>query len=407
MKSESRLRLRLIFMVMACVFIVVSMLGVVCACEKKSNDDKTDIDSCVSPSQSCKFTYEKDVYDINDVEVTFYCKDIVLQRWWCQDFDPKLCDSLEKYEEGTYEYQKQYEHLLNMYEAYQEQRPQYCDFYYTSFGKKFHIKRITEFEFSGASGDSVWEHRETMKIPSELFVNEYGAIDFSWEIITQNGETFGFSCRMYYKKDGDNIYISREDLKPEYVSYYEEMKAKGAFPDDGKTGGFTTKQDADDYCAVYCKSDQYEDIAKADFYFGSVFDGREFEYVDLYFVNDDETPIEYFVKRIDDYNENEYGVIVDRYFDYEGKEQIAGIRFKHYETIQIPVSITTRENGREGNVFFAIKYKTKGNEETGLIRLRGIHFRHNYQDTFPDSRPYNEIHFSPSVSDMKDGVVIW
>lgn len=407
MKTEnSRIR-KLMFMVMACAFIVCSMLMIFSACEKKEDDDGTDIDSCGHPGKFCEFEYEKEIYDINDVEISFYGGDLSFKRQYCQDFDPKLFISIEQYEEGTSEYQAHCEVLLQMYEKQQEWRPMYCDFYFTSFGEKHHIKRITEFEFADESGEASWRYRETLKIPSELFVNEYGAILFSWEMTTQNGTISEFSCVMYYKKDGENIYISREDLKPEYASYYEEMKAKGAFPDGGATGGFTTKQDTDDYCAVYCKSDQYEDIAVADFYFGSVFDGREFEYVDLYFVNDDETPIEYFIKRIDDYNENEYGVIVDRYFDYDGKEQIAGIRFKHYETIQIPVSITTRENGREGNVFFAIKYKTKGNEETGLIRLRGIHFRHNYQDTFPDSRPYNEIHFSPFLSDMKDGVVVW
>lgn len=344
MKSESRLRLRLIFMVMACVFIVVSMLGVVCACEKKADEDETIIGPCPSVTAYCYFEYEKEVYDINNVEVTFYSGDTFLQKWWCrgQEFDPTQIEFA--FEEGTDEYQREYESLLNKYESYQKYRPEYCDFYYTSFGEKYYIKRITEFEFDGESGYTPWKHRETERIPSELFVNEYGAIYYSWEMTPGGDDEYlgGYGCWVFYKKDGDKIYISREDLKPEEDFRSNEnafyIKGKESLSDylDIRVSNFEKDSDGDLILNIYSGRTYPKE--------------KSYDSAKLYFISENDGEKGKKLLKEIDYSDDRF--LCDILYDYNGRPSV--VIYQHKETLSIPKEYVTGEE-RVGVVLYGQK----------------------------------------------------
>ena len=194
----------------------------------------------------------------------------------------------------------------------------------------------------------------------------------------------------FYKKVGDKIQVSKKDLKPQYKSYYQELKNQGFFQDDGVCGGFKTKQDKSDYCALYMKADQYSDAAVVEVFYGSLFNDRNIEYVDLYFINDDEPEKRVFIKRINNYSQEEYAVIVDRDYDYDGNAIILGVRFNHHETINISQDLFTQKRGK---VYFSMSFKEYGKEETECIKLRNISYFHCFDD-YNDDRPYNRMNLS-------------
>lgn len=333
MKTEnSRIR-KLMFMVMACAFIVCSMLMIFSACEKKEEDEPV-IGPCPSVTAYCKFEYEKEVYDINNVEVTFYSGDTFMQKWWCQGqkFDPTQIEFT--FEEGTDEYQMEYESLLNKYESYQKYRPQYCDFYFTSFGKKNHIKRITELEFDGENGYATWKHRETVKIPSELFVNEYGAIYYSWEMTPEGdgGSEYlgGYGCCVYYKKDGNKIYISKEDLKPE-----ENLNNYNG-------NAFLRMESLTDYLNIRVpnfEKDSEGDLA-LNIYIGRTYPKEDgYDSAKLYFISEnDGEKGKKFLKEID-YSDDSF--LCDILYNYDGIP--SAVIYKHKETLSIPKEYVTGE----------------------------------------------------------------
>lgn len=341
MKTESRRRLRFGFMIMLCVFIICSVLTVFAACENKKDEEEADIPN----TAYCKFEYEKDVYDINDVELTFYSGDTFLQRWWCQgqEFDPTQVEFAN--EEGTVEYQTEYEFLLDRYEKLQKYRPQYCDFYFTSFGEKYHIKRINEFEFKGESGYSAWQYSETLRIPPELFVNEYGTIYYSWEM-TPPGDSnelahfFRRSCCAYYKKDGDKIYISREDLKPE-ADYRDNEYA------------FYRIESLSDYLDVTL--DNFEKDSEGDLtikvYLGRTYPKEDsYDSAKLYFISEnDGEKGKKLLKEIDYSNDN---FLCDVLYDYNGRPSV--VIYQHKEIISIPKEYVTGEE-RVGIVLYGQK----------------------------------------------------
>ena len=395
-------------MLLCCILLFVLCLPLVgCGNKTEKQEETGTSDTCISLAYSwdCEYYAEKETYEIDDVTLRF-------------TYGHKLS------RETRYSFFSRYLYYNGYTEAEQKEIwatedyppvPVYLFFY--SFGHQYLIKTIDDFfDPEYANGN----HSEEITVPAELFYNEYGLIRFEFtDYETGDGSSFYMGktsyCSFYYKKEGETVQLSQIDLNPEseyYKTYYEEMKEKGAFPDNGVTSGFVEREklyysgelydfaeDKDDYCAAWSKVDQYNDSAYADFYYGSVFGDRIFEYVDLYFVTDDETVEDHHIKRITDYTEEGYGIEVKKYYDYYGKEHIADVRFTHHEIITIPQFLFTKA---EGTISLYVYGKESGKTNSELLCVQPVAYYYMFPNGFSDERPYNRIGLAPIYLSQKD-----
>lgn len=274
--------------------------------------------------------------------------------------------------------------------------------FFKSFGNLYLIKTVDDFftdEYLGGN------HTEEISIPSELFYNEYGMIQFSFTNDQDGGmgyfggATIKSVCNIYYHKTGETVQLSKVDLASPYVGYIDEMKAKGLFSSDGV--GYDLSRfyynEESDYSTIYFNNDlQYGDSAYVYFCFGSIFNDREFDYVELYFIDGEEPERRQFVKRIDNYTADNYLLTVDRHYDYlSAVPSILGVRFAHCEKIQIPYSFLTERNEK---LFLAVYGKESDETDAKLLTGSWLSCNHSYIDYSAPSvneRPLNQIYTGP------------
>ena len=246
--------------------------------------------------------------------------------------------------------------------------------FFKSFGNLYLIKTVDDFftdEYLGGN------HTEEISIPSELFYNEYGMIQFSFTNDQDGGmgyfggATIKSVCNIYYHKTGETVQLSKVDLAPpyEYHDYgnLEENKAC-------KFSAYElTKQD---YCAFITVSHRAISDTEAlpvQLYFGRVYSAVEknIPAVDIYIVtqNSSGEELKMLVKTIDDYMSDEY--LCTRTYDYWGN--IKEVIYNHYETINIPSEYYA---GSYGSIEFRICEAGTQNKLSGIILDYELRLQH-------------------------------
>ena len=272
----------------------------------------------------CEYSSTQDMYDVNDVTLNFTIgltnKDGIDRFYMIYLFDNSYNNYTEEERNAMYE-NKSFPLV-----------PIYLFFY--SFGNKYLIKSIDDF----LTEDYIGGQQMEITIPSELFYNEYGLIEFGFTE-SENGDKYtkiykqDAQCRFYYKKDNDNIYISDNDLMP------EGYLRTNTFPDiEGNTDhGFRNdNRDLQDICAFYghITKDFNQEPYDVYLYFGHLDSQgeRDISSVDICIVNNqDGQDNKIYIKTVDNYMSDEY--LCTRLFDYYGKTRT--ILFNHSELIQI------------------------------------------------------------------------
>ena len=333
--------------------VLVCTMFVFASCGKGNVSEKTNETgekSDVKPDWSVSFEQEKDVFDINDVELTFYIEVEVITEDVFREFDPEIDMSSLPYEEGTEEYEQAYQAFyaeeLRQYERDTAICPEYADLYFTSFGNEFPIKRLSKEEIKEeTTGQPFWKHEEKIKLPEEVFINEYGAVCYCVKLKTKSStsDDRSVSCRVFYHKTGITVHISDNDLAPPYHYHYADMEENT-----------TVKRFADfdlsrqDYCGYVAQSYKYiSDTGDfpVQFFIGRMYGAEEknIPSVDIYIFTEDDTgeEVKTFVKTINDYMSDEY--LCTRTYDYYGK--IKEVIYNHSETIYIPYSLFAGESG--------------------------------------------------------------
>ena len=345
--------------VLACSLFVFSSCG-------KEKTNETGEKSDVKPDWSVSFEQEKDVFDINDVELTFYIEEEVITEDVFREFDPEIDMSSLPYEEGTEEYEQAYQAFyaeeLRQYERDTAICPEYADLYFTSFGNEFPIKRLSKEEIKEeTTGQPFWKHEEKIKLPEEVFINEYGAVCFRVNIISKSSSSVdasenrgGISRQVFYHKTGNTVEISREDLGPEYV-YNPEHSSKA-------TRGFRVGEAWQDYCAFLSSTSREiddENDFEIDFYFGRIYGENEKNVpsVDIYIITKNASGEEEktFVRTVNDYMSDEYKC--ERVYDYYAN--IIEIKYNHSEKLRIPKDFFVGDSGEIGIGIFAHENQEK------------------------------------------------
>ena len=319
--------------VLVCTLFVFSSCG-------KEKTNETGEKSDVKPDWSVSFEQEKDVFDINDVELTFYIEVEVITEDVFREFDPEIDMSSLPYEEGTEEYEQAYQAFyaeeLRQYERDTAICPEYADLYFTSFGNEFPIKRLSKEEIKEeTTGQPFWKHEEKIKLPEEVFINEYGAVCFRVNIISKSSSSVdasenrgGISRQVFYHKTGNTVEISREDLQ-------EQDK----YADNEYAFGVLFKKARTDYCSVrsispsaFKPTDTTGNLTM-DMYLGRTYPKEEgYVSTKLYFVSENTGEKgKIFLKDID-YSSDEY--LCDVEYDYYGRAD--HVIFNHKETVTIP-----------------------------------------------------------------------
>jgi hypothetical protein len=217
----------------------------------------------------------------------------------------------------------------------------------------------------------------TLTIPAKAFLFDDGVIGFCYSAELHEEGKFEqlTQATLWYKKINGKIVLSNSVWDDE-----EEM-------DNRVRDGFRVVKDPSviDYAAFHARTpDLYNNNVKIDFYFGSVFNGREFEYVDLYFVTGYKgTGEKEFVKRISDYNEEEY--TVDRVLDYYG--DVASISYRHMEEIRVPQKLFTKSE----DVINLFVYGKEVGKEVKLLAVIPFLYSYVFPNNFSDEYPYNRL----------------
>ena len=351
----------LLLSVLICSLFVFSSCG-----KEKTNETGEKSDEKAFLPWSVSFEQEKDVFDINDVELTFVYKNIDIKEDVFREFEPKIDLSGSSYEEGTEEYDRlyqiKYEYQLENYERDTALCPEYADLYFTSFGNEFPIKRLSKEEIKEeTTGQPFWKHKEKIKLPEEVFINEYGAVDFRVNIISKSSSSVDASenrgtvaCQVFYHKTGNTVEISRKDLGQEYV-YDPEHSSKA-------TRGFRVGEAWQDYCAFLSSTSRKiddENDFEIDFYFGRIYGENEKNVpaVDIYIITKNASGEEEktFVRTVNDYMSDEYKC--ERIYDYYAN--IIEIKYNHSEKLRIPKDFFVGDSGEIGIGIFAHENQEK------------------------------------------------
>ena len=345
--------------VLVCTMFVFSSCG---KGEKSGTDGNGHTSNTpASPGYSISFEQEKDVFDINDVELTFVYKNIDIKEDVFREFEPKIDLSGSSYEEGTEEYDRlyqiKYEYQLENYENKTKHCPEYADLYFTSFGNEFPIKRLSKEEIKEeTTGQPFWKHEEKIKLPEEVFINEYGAVCYCVKLKTKSSpsDDRSVSCQVFYHKTGNTVEISREDLGPEHV-YDPEHSSKA-------TRGFSVGEAWQDYCAFLSSTSRKiddENDFEIDFYFGRIYGENEKNVpsVDIYIITKNASGEEEktFVRTVNDYMSDEYKC--ERIYDYYAN--IIEIKYNHSEKVRIPKDFFVGDSGEIGIGIFAHENQEK------------------------------------------------
>ena len=238
--------------------------------------------------------------------------------------------------------------------------------YFSSFGNRYLYKKIDDF----FSEEYLGKRKEVITIPQELFYNEYGQIWFFFtdkeDASYMGGDIRKTStksqCYIYYKKCGDKVQLSREDLAPPYKYQFIDGIGSGVTSMKGFYNKDITKQD---YCAYsaqnYRKISETKDF-EVNLYIGRIYGKEEknIPSVDVYIISNvsgEEKKI--FIRTIDDYMSDEY--ICTRTYYYSGK--IREIIYNHSEKIYIPNEWI---EGEEGEIEVAL-FDTKTQEKISNI----------------------------------------
>gem|GEM_PF-2932438 len=307
---------------------------------------------------SVSFKQEKDVFDINDVELTFYIEVELITENIFREFEPEIDMSSHPYEEGTEEYEQAYQAFyaeeLSYYEMDTAFCPEYADLYFTSFGNEFPIKRLSKEEIKEeTTGQPFWKHEEKIKLPEEVFINEYGAVCYYVKLKTKSS-TLAPRLLVFYHKTGNTVEISREDLGPEHV-YDPEHSSKA-------TRGFSVGEAWQDYCAFLSSTSRKiddENDFEIDFYFGRIYGENEKNVpaVDIYIITKNASGEEEktFVRTVNDYMSDEYKC--ERIYDYYAN--IIEIKYNHSEKLRIPKDFFVGDSGEIGIGIFAHENQEK------------------------------------------------
>lgn len=325
-----------------------------------------------SPPQSCYFSQDRDVYAVDDVELTFYCKDISIKRYFCQDFDPEMIyDNYSgklEFEKGTQEYEAWSEKMLRAYENNQRLRPQYCDFYFESYGERYPIKRITEFDFYDERWDSFWYYSEKMTVPAELFANEYGRVRFYWTIRRIDGTDVGYSCYFYYNKTGDSVQIDTNDLNPKTGDDLWEEYENNEYAFWNYSSLYPILSDYSDKRIEpsYFASDDLTGDVTIDLFLGRTYSEHD-EYLStkLYFIGEDTGEEGKVLLKEIDYFSDDY--LCDVVYNYD--KVVTYVIYHRKEKLSIPKEYVT-SGERVGIVLFGEK---EGEEQP--IPLNGVLFQ--------------------------------
>ena len=343
----------LLLSVLVCTLFVFSSCG-----KEKTNETGEKSDEKAFLPWSVSFEQEKDVFDINDVELTFVYKNIDIKEDVFREFEPKIDLSGSSYEEGTEEYDRlyqiKYEYQLENYENKTKHCPEYADLYFTSFGNEFPIKRLSKEEIKEeTTGQPFWKHEEKIKLPEEVFINEYGAVCYYVKLKTKSS-TLAPHLLVFYHKTGNTVEISREDLGPEYV-YNPEHSSKA-------TRGFRVGEAWQDYCAFLSSTSRNiddENDFEIDFYFGRIYGENEKNVpsVDIYIITKNASGEEEktFVRTVNDYMSDEYKC--ERIYDYYAN--IIEIKYNHSEKLRIPKDFFVGDSGEIGIGIFAHENQEK------------------------------------------------
>ena len=346
----------LLLSVLVCTLFVFSSCG-----KEKTNETGEKSDEKAFLPWSVSFEQEKDVFDINDVELTFVYKNIDIKEDVFREFEPKIDLSGSSYEEGTEEYDRlyqiKYEYQLENYENKTKHCPEYADLYFTSFGNEFPIKRLSKEEIKEeTTGQPFWKHEEKIKLPEEVFINEYGAVCYCVKLKTKSSpsDDRSVSCQVFYHKTGNTVEISREDLGPEHV-YDPEHSSKA-------TRGFSVGEAWQDYCAFLSSTSRKiddENDFEIDFYFGRIYGENEKNVpsVDIYIITKNASGEEEktFVRTVNDYMSDEYKC--ERIYDYYAN--IIEIKYNHSEKVRIPKDFFVGDSGEIGIGIFAHENQEK------------------------------------------------
>lgn len=217
----------------------------------------------------------------------------------------------------------------------------------------------------------------TLTIPAKAFLFDSGMIGFCYSAeLHEEGKFEQLSqVPLWYKKINGKIVLSNTVWDDE-----EEM-------DNRVCDGFHVVKDPSvtDYAAFHKRIHTvYNNDVRIDFYFGSVFGGREFEYVDLYFVTGYKgTGEREFIKRINDYNEEEYSV--DRVLDYYGN--VASISYRHMEEIRVPQKLFTKSE----DIINLFVYGKEMGKEVKLLAVIPFQYSYSFPNNFSDKYPYNRL----------------
>ena len=359
------------------MLLLVGTLFALSSCGKKKEEGPILVPP--SPSWACTFTQEKDVFDRNEVYLTFTCKDFTIQRYLYQDFDPKIYSV--DYEEGTDQYKSWYDNALALYEEKRKRCPEYIELYYGMKGEEYFIKSITELTFAAETAFAPWTYTERLQVPAELlteltfaaetafapwtyterlqvpaelFVDEYGLIRFGWKFMPQDkDEKAGLYCAFYYKKTGNTVQISKEDLKPPY-KYNIDYPTKAA-----KGFRAEAKQDNCAFLSSTRREIDDENDFEINFYFGRIYgeDEKNVPAVDIYIIIQSASGKEEktFVRTVNDYMSDEY--LCTRTYDYDGN--VIEIIYNHSEKLSIPKDCFIGDSGEIEIAIFAHENQEK------------------------------------------------
>ena len=335
--------------------VIIGSVFIFAACDKvKEEDDVSVSGDCpeLPYCYNCEYELSETEYDISDVTLTFiygYRRESLEKDYFIYKYRGK---DDEKYKEILFGTVLEYPPV-----------PVYV--YFSSFGNRYLYKTIDDF----FSEEYLGKRKEVITIPQELFYNEYGQI---WFFFTDKEDASYMGgdirkkstksqCYFYYKKCGDKVQLSREDLAPPY-KYQVRDGIEGGKSMKGFYNTDITKQD---YCAYsaqnYRKISETKDF-EVNLYIGRIYGKEEknIPSVDVYIISNvsgEEKKI--FIRTIDDYMSDEY--ICTRTYYYSG--EIREIIYNHSEKIYIPNEWI---EGEEGEIEVAL-FDTKTQEKISNI----------------------------------------
>ena len=342
------------------MLLLVGTLFALSSCGKKKEEGPILVPP--SPSWACTFTQEKDVFDRNEVYLTFTCKDFTIQRYLYQDFDPKIYSV--DYEEGTDQYKSWYDNALALYEEKRKRCPEYIELYYGMKGEEYFIKSITELTFAAETAFAPWTYTERLQVPAELFEDEYGLIRFGWKFMPQDkDEKAGLYCAFYYKKTGNTVQISKEDLAPK-VDY------------SGNEYAVSTRQNRTDYCEIKkitpdsFRPDNTDGDLTIEYFLGRTYPKEEgYVSTKLYFVSERTGEKGRIMLKEIDYSVDHYSC--DVVYDYDGVAKY--VLFNYKETLTIPKEYVTGEE-RVGIFLYGKKSQEEKEEPISFALFKYTHY---------------------------------